>query len=205
MQDHYELDTVILKAANSFTLFRSDKASIELDRTLLAVSLRIADRRVGYVFLGRGKLLVDAIIETEEGAFGKSIQRELVEPFLMVGNTDDVSKHFGEAKHEDLKNVDIDEKTFLDKAQELINRFSRGKTVDGHWFSGSGLIFAFAGAEDRLDILLSKDSELVYTAKDMSFVSSGNRSVLRSSGQVVVSDHGRSIVVDVPHAPRGCC
>jgi hypothetical protein len=42
MQDHYELHTVILKAANSFTLFRSDKASIELDRTLLAVSLRIA-------------------------------------------------------------------------------------------------------------------------------------------------------------------
>ena len=49
MQDHYELDNVILKATDPFTLFRSDKASIELDRELLAVSIRIADQRAGYV------------------------------------------------------------------------------------------------------------------------------------------------------------
>ena len=205
MQDHYELDNVILKATDPFTLFRSDKASIELDRELLAVSIKIADQRAGYVFCGRGKLLVDAIVETEEGAFGKSIQRTLIEPFLMIGNTEDLSKHFDSANPEDLKSLGTDEKAFLDKAQELLNRFSHGKNVHGHRFSNACLIFAFPDVEDRLDILLSKNSKLVYAAKDMSFVSSGNRSVLRSSGQVVVCDHGRSIVLDVPHAPQGCC
>ena len=205
MQDHYELNNVILKATDPFTLFRSDKASIELSRELLAVSIKIADQRAGYVFCGRGKLLVDAIVETEEGAFGKSIQRTLIEPFLMIGNTEDVSKHFASANPEDIKSLGTDETVFLDKAQELLNRFSRGKNVHRHRSSNACHIFAFPDVEDRLDILLLKNSKLVYAAKDMSFVSSGNRSVLRSSGQVVVCDHGRSIVLDVPHAPQGCC
>jgi hypothetical protein len=205
MQDRYELDNVILKAAGPFTLFRSEKASIELDRAILAVPVKQAAQRVGYVFLGNGKLLVDAIVETEDGAFGKSVQRELAEPFLMIGETEDASKHFNEAKPDDFKNVGVDEKAFLEKARELLNRFSRGETLHKHRFSGSGLIFAFADVGDRLDILLSKDSKLIYTAKDMSFVVSGNRSVLSSSGQVVVSDHGKSVVVEAPHAPRRCC
>lgn len=205
MQDRYELDNVVLKVADPFTLFRSEKASIELDKKLLAVSIKLADQRAGYIFFGHGKLLVDAIVETEEGAFGKSIQRLLIEPFLMIGGTEDVSSHFDSASPEDLKSVGVDEKTFLDTAQGLLNRFSHGKHVHGHRLSNTGRIFAFPDGEDRLDILMSKNSKLVYAAKDMSFVSSGNKSILRSSGQVVVCDQGRSIVVDAPHAPHECC
>jgi len=77
MRSRYELDRVVLKSDDAFTLYRADKASVEIGKNTFAVPVKVEDKRAGYVFLGQGKLLVDAIVETEEGAFGKPIEREL--------------------------------------------------------------------------------------------------------------------------------
>ena len=210
MRDHYTLENTVLKSDEAFTLYRVDKASVEVNKNLLAVPIKVDDKRVGYVFLGQGKLLVDAIVETEEGAFGKPIERVLSEPFLMLGNTEQASQHFCPASHDDLKRATADEKTLLDRAQGLLDRFSSKSAVHGceDLRNHSGCIFAFSNGENALDHLVSKGSELVYNDKDMSFVSKGDKSILRSSEKVVLSHHGRSFVVNashLPHHPHGCC
>jgi len=210
MRDDYTLENTVLKSDEAFTLYRAEKASVEIEKNAFAVPIKVEEEKVGYVFVGQGKLVVDAIVETEEGAFGKPIERALNEPFLMLGNTEQTSQHFSPASHDDLKKADVDEKTLLDGAQGLLDRFSSKSAVRGHeeLDNHSGWIFAFSNGENALDHLVSKGSELVYNAKDMSFVSKGDKSILRSSEKVVLSNHGRSFVVNtshLPHHPHGCC
>lgn len=210
MHDHYELEKTVLMSDEAFTLYRVEKASVEIEKNTLAVPIKVEGEKVGYVFVGQGKLVVDAIVETEEGAFGKPIERALSEPFLMLGNTEQTSQHFSSANHDDLKKAAVDERTLLDGAQRLLDRFSFKSTAHGHadLCNHSGWIFAFSNGENALDHLVSKGSELVYNAKDMSFVSKGNKSILRSSGRVVLSRHGKPIVVNTPHLshpPHSCC
>ena len=190
-----------------FLLFHSDKASIEISKDTFAVPIKLESEKVGCVFLGQGKLLVDAIVETEKGALGKPIQRALNEPFLMLGDADEASRHFSSVNNDDFIRASKDEKIVLDRAQELLDRFSRGRTMrrHEHMFGGKGLIFAFSDDKDELDILLSKDSKLVYTTKDMSFLTDGDKAILTRSGQVVLSHHGRPFVVEMPHhSACGC-
>ncbi len=210
MHDHYELEKTVLRSDEAFTLYRVEKASVEIEKNMFAVPIKVEEEKVGYVFVGQGKLLVDAIVETEEGAFGKPIEHALNEPFLMLGDTEQTSQRFSPASHDDLKKADVDETTLLDRAQRLLDRFASKSTAHGHADLGnhSGWIFAFSNGENALDHLVSKGSELVYNAKDMSFVSKGNRSILHSSGRVVLSRHGKPIVVNTPHLPRPphtCC
>jgi len=210
MHDHYELEKAVLRSDDAFTLYRVEKASVEIEKNMFAVPIKVEEEKVGYVFVGQGKLVVDAIVETDEGAFGKPIERALSEPFLMLGNTEQTSQHFRPASHDDLKRAAVDERTLLDRAQGLLDRFSSKSAVHGRLdlCNHSGWIFAFSNGENALDHLVSKGSELVYNAKDMSFVSKGNKSILRSSGRVVLSRHGKSIVVNaphLPHPPHSCC
>ena len=207
MRDHYELGETTLKSNEPLFLFRSDTASVEIDKETFALPVKVRSEIVGYVFSGQGKLLVDAIVETEEGALGKPIQRALNEPFLMLGDTGEISQHFSAAKDDDPSRVSGDEKTLTERAQELLDRFSRGRVVHQHehMFGGRGFIFAFCDDRDELDILLSKDSKLVYTTNEMSFVKDGDNSILTGSRQVILSHHGRPFVVETPHLPRCGC
>jgi hypothetical protein len=75
----------------------------------------------------------------------------------------------------------------------------------GHACSRKSWIFAFSNGDSTLDYLVSKDSNLVYTTKDMGFISKGEKSILRTSGQMVLSGHGKPFVVDTPHQPHDCC
>jgi hypothetical protein len=207
MQDHYELENAILKVTEPFLLFHSDKASIDVSKDTFALPIKLQNERVGYVFLGQGKLLVDAIVETEKGALGESVQRALDEPFLMLGDADETSRHLSPVITDDFSRASTDEKTVLDRAQELLDRFSNGRTMHRHehMLGGKGLIFAFSDGNDKLDILLSKGSKLVYATKDMSFLTNGYKSILTGSGRVILSHHGRPIAVGLSHNPASDC
>lgn len=207
MQDNYELCSIVLKTAEAFTLHHSDKASVEIGNGALAVPIKLRDEEAGYVFLGQGRLLVDAIVETEEGAFGKPVQRVLDEPFLMLGDAERVSQHFNRVSSDELKRTATNEKAIFGRAQEFLDRFSSRNSVNGpgHACSRKSWIFAFSNGDSTLDYLVSKDSKLVYTTKDMAFISKGKKSILRTSGQMVLSGHGKPFVVDTPHQPHDCC
>ena len=207
MRDQYELGDSTLKSNEPLFLLRSDTASVEVDKETFAIPVLLRSEIVGYIFSGQGKLLVDAIVETEEGALGKPIQRSLNEPFLMLGDTSEITRHFTAAKDDDLNRAPGDKKALSERAQELLDRFSHGNSMHHHehMFGRRGFVFAFRGDGDELDILLSKDSKLVYTTSEMSFVKDRHNSILTGSGQVILSHHGRPFVVETPHLPHCSC
>lgn len=203
----YELDSEIFKSNEDLTLCRSDKVLVETNKGTLVVAIKDKERKVGYVFVGHGRLLVDAIVETGRGAFGKPIDRELKEPFLMLGNKEEIGQSLNTAGSDDLARIGLKHEEFLEKGQNLLDSLSNKKTDCAFDCSSEfkGLIFAFPANESRLDSLVAKDSKLVYTAKDMVFLSNGSKSIRTKSGQVVLSSDGRSLCVGKPHMSHTCC
>jgi len=203
----YELDAEILKSNEDLTLCRSDQVLVEASKGTLAVAIKDKERIAGYVFIGRGRLLLDAIVETERGAFGKTIDRGLIEPFLMLGNNEGIRQNLSTVSSDDLGKTGLEEKTFFDKARNLLQSLSKnGKNCElNRSDGGSGSLFAFATNDGRLDSLMVKDSKVVYTTRHVVFVSNGRKSILTNSGQVVLSGHGRSLFVNRPQISHTCC
>lgn len=191
----YRLDDKVVRTADDVRLWQTEKGIIEICGNTLAVSIKLGDKRKGYVFHGQSKLLIDAIVDTEEGAVGKSIEKALIEPFLMLGDPEGIEKHFSEASEDDFARMGYaSQQGFVDQAQDLFNRFFRGRVHSHENFDEShGLIFAFQNETGKFDILIADGSKLVYTATGLVFVSNKDKVVLKSPGEVVVSDNGKSV------------
>lgn len=58
-----------------------------------------------------------------------------------------------------------------------------------------GLIFAFSNQNSQPDLLVLSGSKIVYKAKHMTFISNGDRDVLKSPEHMVVSNRGRYVVI----------
>jgi hypothetical protein len=117
----------------------------------------------------------------------------------MLGSIGEPSRHFCTASDEDLNRMNTDEKTFLDKAQGLLDELERRTTVFGSrdFGEGKGSVFAFPNGKNRPNTLLVNDSKLVYTTQHMTFISNRERSILNSAERVVPSTP-RAPVVDRP-------
>jgi len=206
MRINYELDTAIKKSTAPLKLCRSDKASIEVDKDTLTVAIKDNDEMVGHVFFGHGRLIIDTIVETENGAFGKPVDKELNQPFLMLGTAEEIDKHLAPATSDELKKLGGDDKEFMEKAQHLLDMFSskRGQRGFRCHHEPEGSIFAFQNTHSTLDTLLLNDSRLVYNTEDMSFISSNHHSILKSPRQIVLSHHGKSFVANEPFTSH-CC
>jgi len=194
---NFQLGTWISKVTETTTLWRTEIGIIEISENALAIPIELDDQRKGHVFHGQGKLLLDAIAETDKGAVGKSIEKELNEPFLMLGKAEEIGQHLTKASEEDFIKMDYEnQQGFIDKAEDLCERFFKGK-VDSHegFHRNHGLIFAFQNEANRLDILLAKGSKLVYKATDIVFVSNENKLVLKSPGEVICSNYGKSVII----------
>jgi len=193
----YKLDNTVARASEEIRLWHTEKGLVEISKNTLAVSVRLNEKRKGYVFHGQGKLLIDAIVETQEGAIGKSIEKELIEPFLLLGDTERIQKDLVETSESDFEKMGYKSRQgFVDKAEDLCERFFRGRVHSHEDFDEPhGLIFAFQNENSKFDILVASSSKLVYKATDVVFVSNENKVVLKSPGEVVVSDNGKSVVV----------
>ncbi len=193
----FQLDNSISKVTEAITLWQTERGIIEISKDTLAIPIKLGDQRKGYVFHGQGKLLIDAIVETDEGAVGKSVERELNEPFLMLGDTEEVQKHLTKASEEDFAKMNYEnQQGFVDKAEDLCNQFFRGRVHSyGHFEEDHGWIFSFPNEASKLDILVVKGSKLVYKATGIVFVSNENKVVLKSPGEVVCSSNGKSVIV----------
>lgn len=193
----FQLGSQISKVTETTTLWQTERAIIEISENALVIPIELGDQRKGHVFHGQGKLLLDAIVETDEGAVGKSIEKELNEPFLMLGETEEIGQHLNKASEEDFIKMGYEsQQRFTDKAEDLCDRFFRGK-VDSHegFHRDNGLIFAFQNQANKLDVLLAKGSKLVYKAMDIVFVSNEDKVVLKSPGEVVCSSNGKSVII----------
>ncbi|MFB0504875.1 MAG: hypothetical protein ACETWE_13685 [Candidatus Bathyarchaeia archaeon] len=193
----YRIGGTVSKAKEDVTLWDMEKGLVEISKSTLATSITLDDRRRGYVFHGRGRLLLDAIVETEEGAVGRSIEKQLIRPFLMFGDTEKIQTNLAEANEEDFEEKGYEnQEGFLAEAEKLCDRFLKKGSRDHESFKAdSGVIFAFQEENTELDLLVAEGSKLVYTAEDLTFVSEGGRVVLAIPGEVVCSNNGKSIIV----------
>lgn len=142
----YRLDNTILKTTEALKLLQSERAIIETDGNTIAVPIKLGEETKGYIFHGHSKLVLDTIIETKQGAMGKSVEKEIKEPFLMLGKTKDIQQHLSTANIENLTAMGYkDGKDFIAKAEELLRRFSGSRKVWIHdcYCNASGVIFAF--------------------------------------------------------------
>jgi hypothetical protein len=201
----YRLDSRLLKTTADMTLWKNARGKVEIARDTLAVEVFLDDRPCGYVFHGSGSLLLDAIVETERGAVGNSVERALTEPFLMLGRLEDEQQHLQESGTEDFTKWGYENPNeFVGKAEGLLDRFFERSTCRNRHAEGLGAngarVFAFPNRKGRLDMLLTKGSKLVYTAPDRVFVMKGDKMVLTSRGRVAVSRDGKSILVE-----GNCC
>lgn len=195
---NYELEEAILKASHDKALWKTEKGILEINKDTLAIPIRQDGKRRGFVFHGSGKLLIDTIIKTEEGAIGNPVDKELKTPFLMIGSTEETQKYLVEASEEDFTRMGYMNRQSLEaEAKDLCRQFF-GSRLDSNQHSrlDRGCIFAFRNKENRLDILITKHSKMVYKTDDIAFVSNDDKVVLKTPDEVVCSSSGgRSIIV----------
>src|SRR5271157_2479673 len=187
---HYELSNTVLKTNENLNLWKSDRGSVDIEKDTLAVAIMLNGKPEGYIFGGNGKMVLDAIVETDQGAVGKPIEQQLTDPFLMVGNPDIIEPRSSSAATGD--------QDFLAKVQDLYNEFFRGGEHFGggcHHHSHEGMFFAFKNDSGKLDLLIPHGSKIVYRAKHMVFISDDDEAILKSPEHMVVSNHGRCIVI----------
>jgi len=205
---NYELDNNISKETEPITLWRTEKGTVEIGKNTLAIAIKLDNRQKGYIFHGHGKLLLDTIVETQEGAVGKPIESELNKPFLMLGNTEETQQHLSTATKEDLTKMGYEnERGFVDKAEDLFDNFSGRKGIHNHecCSDNHGVIFAFPNEAGKLDVLVANGSKLVYKAINQVFVSHDDKVVLKTPTEVIVSgDNRKSLVIKRHMCHRHC-
>jgi len=185
---HYDLSNTVLRTNERLNLWKSDRGSVDIEKDTLAVAIMLNEKSEGYIFRGNGKMILDAIVETDQGAVGKPIEQQLTAPFLMVGNPEIIEPRSFSAV--------TGEQDFLMKAQDLFNEFFRGE----HFGSGchhhhEGFVFAFKNDSGKLDLLIPHGSKIVYKANHLVFISDEDEAILKSPEHMVVSNHGRCIVL----------
>ena len=193
----YQLGNVVSKTTQTMTLWRAERGIIEISNDTLVIPIELNDEEKGCVFHGNGKLLLDAIVETDEGAIGRAVEKGLNKPFLMLGDTQEMQKNLVKAGEEDFAKMGYEnQRGFVDRAEDMCDRFFSGRVYSNQRFNGNhGLIFAFQNEAGKTDILIAKGSKLVYKATDIIFLSNENKVVLKSQGEVVCKGNGKSIVI----------
>lgn len=197
----FQLGTTVSKVTKKIALFKTDKGILEILENTLALPINVKGQLAGYVLCGEGRLLLDTIVETGEGAVGESVDRELNKSFLMLGTQEDLQENLSSANKEDLTKYGFNgQQEFKADAEDLLAQFSahthRKKFHCNETFSkGSGFVFAFPNDEDDLDILITKGSKLIFETSDTVFVSNGGKVVLKGSQGVIVSNNGKSVVI----------
>lgn len=201
--EDYQLDSKVSKISEDVVLWKNDKGILEISEGTLAIRVIVDSRPCGYVFLGKGKLLIDTIVETNKGAVGKSVENALDEPFLMLGSFD--GQKLEDTKQEDFLKLNYEnQQQLLSKAEQLLTQFFEKSTHKGKhsrfFEEDRGFIFAFPNEKGKLDILVCKDDKIVYTSTDKVFVSKGEKTVLTSRGKVIALKSGKSIIIE-----ENCC
>lgn len=190
----YQLDNVISKTSDTEILSKTEKGLVEVGKNALVAAIRHDNVQKGYVFQGQGKLLLDTIVETENGAIGKSIEKEINQPFLLIGGPEKL-QHLDVANDEDFKRFGYEnQQQFTSKAKSLVDKFLGNRRI--HCCHGEskydGTVFAFQNEiGNDFDVLVTNGSKLVYKGADTIFVSDENGAILKGPERMIMSKHGK--------------
>jgi hypothetical protein len=191
---NYHLGDTVSKTTEHLRLWETEKGIVEIGNNALAIPVMLNGSLEGYVYHGHGKLVLDLMVETKEGAVGKPIEKEIRLPFLMLGNAEKIQNSLSSASPEDFSETGYAKhEEFVAEAEDLLSRFSR-RGIKCR-YSGDGSVFAFQNEANKLDILVAKGAKLVYRTIGMVFVSNMDRTVLKGLGGVVCVSRGKSVII----------
>jgi len=193
------LGNTISKITAPLRLWEAAKGLVQIDKNTLTLPVMLDDRLDGYVFHGHGRLILDMIIETEQGAIGRPIEERIDQPFIMLGDTETVQSSLVPPSPEDFSALGyVKPQEFADKAEDLLSNF-HGKSlrIGDCRFSQfeDGVVFAFQKEAFKFNILLAKREKIVYKTRGTVFVLNGEKAVLKSSDGLVCISNGRSFIV----------
>lgn len=177
---NYQLDDTVQKVKEATILWKTEKGIIEISKDTLAVLIKANNHKKGCVFHGEGKLILDTIIETDEGAIGKPVEKEIGKPFIMIGNVEHVLRNLVIADSQDLTMKGYaEEREFIERAEDLCKRFfGKSTRTCGYGTFEQGFVFAFTSDDiSGLDTLITKDSKIVYKTRNITFISNENKIV----------------------------
>ena len=188
--DH-KIGDEVSKVGADIKLLESERGIVKVNKETLVVPIELNDEIRGYILHGCGELLIDALVETEEGAVGKAVEKELVQPFLMLGNEfETVQRNLEETSQEDFAEMGYEtSQEFIDQANHLLKSFFK-RRVSNNNFNNSGTIFAFLNEIDTLDILVAKGEKLVYKSTSIVFVSNRDNVILKKEGKLFAQTTG---------------
>jgi hypothetical protein len=187
------------KLTKDATLLRNEKCIVTATAGTLAVPILLDNATCGELFVGKGQLTLDTIVETSRGAIGKPLIRDLDpnHPFLMLGETENLKENLAPATNQDFDKMgykSTDE--FLKIANEAFDGFAhrRHSHID---IEPDAHIFAFANEDEKWDFLILKDDKLVYASKHKVYVSkNGGENVSLGPGSILVAKKGKTVVID---------
>jgi hypothetical protein len=187
------------KLTKDTTLLHNEKCIVTATAGTLALPILLDNATSGQLFIGKGQLTLDTIVETSRGAIGKPLVRDLnpEHPFLMLGETETLKENLTPAANQDLNSIgykSTDE--FLKKANEAFDDFAhrRHSRIDTE---PDAHVFAFANERQKWDFLIAKDDKLVYTSEHKVYVSkNGGETASLGPGSILVSKKGKTVVID---------
>lgn len=190
----WDLGKTTLMLLGDTTLLKTERCLVTLNRDALALPLLLDGEVRCYAFKGCLRLLLDAIIETDERALGKAIEEELRRPFLMYGGVEEVEHQLREAAERDL--FEAGYKTVEEFRGEVWNAFKhffRGEYQEG-WRRGDSKVFIIKNRRDDHDFLVSNSNRLVYLHEGDIYIFGKEAVVKERDGLFVLSKKGRIII-----------
>ncbi len=187
-----EIDERVMVTTEPYLPISTDKAIIEMDLGCVWSYVTLDDRRVGIVFAGPARFVVDAIAETRAGAVGKSESGDLKGVQLLFYKPD-IEGHSKTAEDEDLSGAGFRGKDeFLAEAAPLLGQHDQ-ESVN---FEPDGKILIGRDESETKIVLVVKEDELVLTYGKRVYVVSENKMVsVGDEGVSVRGSNGKEILL----------
>jgi hypothetical protein len=178
-------------------LWEAERGVVETAEKTLAIPVMLDGSLEGYIYDGHSKLVLDTVIETKQGAIGRPVEKEINQPFLMLGNIQKAQQRLSATDQKDLSEMGYaNQEEFISNAEDLLNKFFRGARTNECRHSIDGLVFAFQNETNKLDILIATGTKLVYKTTNTVFLSNRGKVVLKNPSRVVCVSNGKSILVE---------
>jgi len=194
---NYELGEELFKTTEDTMLLKTERCIVTAFKDTLALPLTINGKIPGFFMHGAGRLIIDAIIETSKGAIGKSIEKTLTKPFIILGDIEKVKDKMTKADMARLGVMGYENlEAFREKAEEvcerILNRRINGIRIDRRLAS----VFFFVNDENSCDTLISKNTrKLVYVTRGKVYVFSDDKSLITGPEEVFLSKHGKTVII----------
>lgn len=182
-------------------LVSTDKCLATIDPGSLWAKVSEDGRETGAIILGEGRYAVDAIVETRDGATGKSFKGNLSGFKLYLGKTDLIASSRA-ASTEEIQSKAQSQQGFAESAQAFLNgqdvrRGSEGRNVSPIPRQG----FLLWGGEDgKSNVLFADGHRVGYVHGGDVYIAHGKKTVFVRDGSVIVADRrGMHVHIDKGH------